>query len=131
MYCINCGKPKTPEGNFCSHCGTSIENNRSSNSREKFREIFSSSIFVGGHILTPDKIILDELGVTYERRNKYLIGVDKSFLSYSSISYVKIDRGVIRSTIIIASRGKDSIKAKHFFIGEAKKIKSIIQQNLS
>ncbi|MEN8811542.1 MAG: hypothetical protein ABF273_10290 [Wenyingzhuangia sp.] len=70
------------------------------------------------------------MGVTYERRNKYLIGVDTSFLSYSNISYVKIDRGVIRSSLIIASRGNDSIRGKHFLIGDAKKIKNIIQKNI-
>lgn len=130
MYCSNCGQPALAEGNFCSRCGNKLNSAQELHSTVSFRHVFSSSIFVGGHVLTPDKIILDETGVTYERRNKYLIGVDKSFLSYSSISYVKIDRGVIRSAIIIASRGNDSIRAKHFFIGDAKKIKQIIQENI-
>lgn len=130
MYCSNCGNPAFSEENFCSNCGNSLDSPEQNSIKSKFRQVFSSSIFVGGHILTPDRIILDEMGVTYERRNKYLIGVDTSFLSYSNISYVKIDRGLIRSSIIIASRGNDSISAKHYLIGDAKKIKNIIQKNI-
>jgi hypothetical protein len=130
MYCSNCGKLTLEEENFCSRCGNSISSSEDLQVTSSFRHVFSSSIFVGGHILTPDRIILDEVGITYKRRNKYLIGVDKSFLAYSSISYVKIDRGVIRSAIIIASKGNESIRAKHFFIRDAKKIKKIIQENI-
>ncbi len=130
MYCSNCGFLNISDGNFCSKCGNKVKIPKEQSNASNFRYVFSSSIFVGGHLLTPDKIILDQIGVTYEKRNKYLIGIDRSLLSFSSISYVKIDRGVIRSAIIISSEGNESIRAKHFFIRDAKKIKKIIQDNI-
>jgi len=130
MYCNHCGKKAQSTSNFCSDCGNELPHEVKTEVIRKFTEVFSSSIFVGGHLLTPDKLILDENGVTYERRNKYLIGVDKSFLSYTNISYVKIDRGVIRSSIIISSKGNRGISAKNFLIRDAKKIEQLIKQNI-
>ena len=84
---------------------------------------------MGGSILTPDKLIIDQNGVTYLKRNKYLIGVDRSFLSFSDISYVKIDRRLINSTIIISSKGSKGIRAENFSISDARKIESLIKNN--
>ena len=128
MYCNNCGNRSEGKINFCPQCGQKLINQNIIS--PKINAVFSSSLLVGGNILTPDKLILDENGVVYERRNKYLIGVDRSFLSYNSISYVKIDRRLISSHIIISSRGTDSIIAKDFFISDAKKIEAIIKSKL-
>ena len=88
-------------------------------------------MYLGGNILTPDKIIIDETGVTYEKRNKYLIGIDRSFLAFDAISFVKIDRGLINSSIIISSKGSRGVKASNFLISDAKKIKQLIVSQLN
>ena len=129
MFCSNCGKKSDENINFCPHCGKKINQNNYDKSKKKL--VFSSSVLVGGNILTPDRLILDDNGVTYEKRNKYLIGVDSSYLSYLNISYVKIDRRLLSSDIIISSKGADSIIAKDFLISDAKKIEAIIKSKLN
>lgn len=128
MFCNNCGNKNDGIANFCPQCGQKLitQNIRS----PKINAVFSSSVLVGGNILTPDRLILDDNGVTYEKRNKYLIGVDSSYLSYLNISYVKIDRRLLSSDIIISSKGADSIIAKDFLISDAKKIEAIIKSKL-
>jgi hypothetical protein len=128
MFCNQCGIYSDENDKFCSDCGRKLIDSKENHT--KINAVFSSSLLVGGNILTPDKLILDENGVVYERRNKYLIGVDRSFLSYNNISYVKIDRRLISSNIIISSKGADSIIAKDFFISDAKKIEAIIKTKL-
>jgi len=128
MYCNNCGNKTNGKINFCPQCGQKLIHQN--NSSPKINAVFSSSLLVGGNILTPDKLILDNNGVVYEKRNKYLIGIDRSFLSYKNISYVKIDRRLLSSDIIISSKGVDSIIAKDFFNSDAKKIEEIIKAKL-
>lgn len=130
MFCNNCGNNIDSTSNFCSQCGQKTAEALPLKKTKSTNLTFSSSLLVGGNILTPDRIILDDNGVTYERRNKYLIGIDRSFLSYNNISYVKIDRKLISSNIIIASRGSSSIIAKDFFISDAKKIEEIIKNKI-
>jgi hypothetical protein len=129
MFCSNCGNKSDDNINFCPHCGQKLIQITYNKSKKKL--VFSSSVLVGGNILTPDRLILDDNGVTYEKRNKYLIGVDSSYLSYLNISYVKIDRRLLSSDIIISSKGADSIIAKDFLISDAKKIEAIIKSKLN
>ena len=128
MFCSNCGKNSDDNINFCPQCGQKL--NQKTYNKSKKKLVFSSSVLVGGNILTPDKLILDDYGVTYEKRNKYLIGVDSSYLSYVNISYVKIDRRLLSSDIIISSKGSGVIIAKDFFISDAKKIEATIKSKL-
>ena len=129
-FCASCGYNLTGNENFCPNCGQKPSSNGTNNrSKASFSYTFSSKIILGGSILTPDKLIIDQDGVTYLKRNKYLIGVDRSFLSFSDISYVKIDRRLINSTIIISSKGTKGIRAEHFSISDAKKIETIIKEN--
>lgn len=129
-YCSSCGYNLTGIENFCPSCGKKPGNLHSSRrSIASFSYTFSSKIILGGSILTPDKLIIDQNGVTYLKRNKYLIGVDRSFLSFSDISYVKIDRRLINSTIIISSKGSKGIRAENFSISDARKIESLIKNN--
>jgi len=129
-FCASCGYNLTGNENFCPSCGQKpsgiVANSRS---KKSFSYTFSSKIILGGSILTPDKLIINQDGVTYLKRNKYLIGVDRSFLSFSDISYVKIDRRLINSTIIISSKGSKGIRAEKFSISDAKKIELIIKNN--
>ncbi len=129
-FCTSCGYNLTGNENFCPSCGqkpSGMDTRRSS--KAPFSYSFSSKIILGGSILTPDKLIIDQNGVTYLKRNKYLIGVDRSFLAFNDISYVKIDRRLINSTIIISSKGSKGIRAENFSISDAKKIESIIKNN--
>ena len=129
-FCTTCGYNLTGNENFCPSCGEkSLGIDTISQSKASFSYTFSSKIILGGSILTPDKLIIDQDGVTYLKRNKYLIGVDRSFLAFSDISYVKIDRRLINSTIIISSKGSRGIRAENFSISDAKKIESIIKNN--
>ena len=84
---------------------------------------------MGGNVFTPDRLIINQDGVTFLKRNKYLIGVDRSFLSFSDISYVKIDRRLINSTVIISSKGSRGIRAENFSISDAEKIENLIKDN--
>ena len=95
-----------------------------------FESKYSSSIFVGGDILTPDRIEISDTGVTYKKRNKHLIGVDEVFLPFNKISAVEIDRGIINSDIIIHSTGSKNIRANNFFISTAKEIKKQIESKI-
>ena len=128
-FCASCGYNLTGNENFCPSCGQNSSNGTNNRSKASFSYTFSSKIILGGSILTPDRLIIDQDGVTYLKRNKYLIGVDRSFLSFSDISYVKIDRRLINSTIIISSKGSKGIRATNFSISDAKKIESIIKNN--
>ena len=98
--------------------------------QDSFSNEFSSNILLGGNILTPDKLYIDETGVTYTKRNKYLIGKDRVFLSFQNISSIRIDRKLIDANIIISSKGAIEIIAEDFSIGDSKKIENIIKENL-
>lgn len=129
-FCDSCGYNLTGNENFCPSCGQKpFSNGTNKRNKVSFSYTFSSKIILGGSILTPDKLIIDQDGVTYLKRNKYLIGVDRSFLSFSDISYVKIDRRLINSTVIISSKGSKGIRATNFSISDAKKIESLIKNN--
>jgi hypothetical protein len=131
VYCSNCGGEINKTHRFCLHCGQKLKSTSLSKPVSKsFNYSFTSKLLLGGNFLTPDKLLLDENGVTYQKRNKYLVGVDESFLAYSSISYVKIDRGIINATIIISSKGSQAIRAANFSLSDARKIEKIIKFNL-
>lgn len=131
-YCPNCGVQIKLEDLFCSSCGFGLksQNVSSQKNQESFSYKFSSNILLGGNILTPDKLYIDETGVTYIKRNKYLIGKDRVFLSFQNISSIRIDRKLIDATIIISGRAAVEIIAKDFSISDSKKIENIIKKNL-
>lgn len=131
-YCTNCGNKLDAGDRFCSSCGNSLSDKtyKSEQKRKSFSYEFNSKILLGGDILNPDKLVINENGVTYVKRNKYLIGVDRVHLSYSNISSVRIDRKLIDADIIISSRGAVEIIARDFTISSAKKIEQIIMAQL-
>ena len=74
-YCSNCGNALNSGDRFCPSCGTKVGSSvLNSSATAKFSYEFKSNILLGGDILTPDKILIDQNGVTYIKRNKYLIG---------------------------------------------------------
>ena len=131
-YCPNCGVQIELEDLFCSSCGFGLksQNVSSQKNQDSFSHEFSSNILLGGNILTPDKLYIDETGVTYTKRNKYLIGKDRVFLSFQNISSIRIDRKLIDANIIISSKGAIEIIVEDFSIGDSKKIENIIKENL-
>ena len=130
-YCSNCGNALNSGDRFCPSCGTKLGSSvLNSSATAKFSYEFSSNILLGGDILTPDKILIDQTGVTYLKRNKYLIGKDRVHLSYQNISSVRIDRKLIDADIIISGRGAVEIVAKDFSISNAKKIEQLIKKQL-
>lgn len=129
-FCSSCGYNLSGKENFCPSCGHKhLGFHVKSSPKKSFSYTFTSKILLGGSILTPDKLIIDQDGVSYLKRNKHLIGIDRSFLSFNDISYVKIDRRLINSTIIISSKGSKGIRAENFSIFDAKKIETIIKDN--
>lgn len=128
MFCNQCGIYSGENNKFCSNCGRKLINSKKN--RTEINAEFTSSVLVGGNILTPDKLILDDNGVTYEKRNKNLIGIDRSYLSYNNIAYVNIDRRLISSNINISSRSSDWITAKNFSISDAAKIEGLRNSKL-
>ena len=131
-YCPNCGILTELDDLFCSSCGFGLKSQNVSSQKiqDSFSHEFSSNILLGGNILTPDKLYIDETGVTYTKRNKYLIGKDRVFLSFQNISSIRIDRKLIDATIIISGRAAVEIIAKDFSISDSKKIETIIKKNL-
>ncbi len=130
MFCQGCGYNLTGKENFCPSCGGNAHELVSPQKKDDFHFEFSSKILVGGSILTPDKLQLNQNMVTYQKRNKYLIGVDSVSLKYKDISSVRIDRKLINCNIIISGRGSREIVARNFYIGDAKRIKEIILNNM-
>lgn len=130
-YCSNCGNALNSGDRFCPSCGTKVGSSvLNSSATVKFSYEFKSNILLGGDILNPDKILIDQNGVTYIKRNKYLIGIDRVHLSYQNISSVRIDRKLIDADIIISGRGAVEIIAKDFSISNAKKIEQLIKKQL-
>lgn len=130
-YCSNCGNALNSGDRFCPSCGTKVDSSvLNSSATVKFSYEFKSNILLGGDILNPDKILIDQNGVTYIKRNKYLIGTDRVNLAYQNISSVRIDRKLIDADIIISGRGAVEIIAKDFSISNAKKIEQLIKKQL-
>jgi|GEM_PF-1312843 hypothetical protein len=131
-YCSQCGNSLDVLDLFCSSCGHAKKDGqeKSSQNQAHFSYEFSSNILLGGNLLTPDRILIDQTGVTYVKRNKYLIGKDRVHLSFQNISSVRIDRKLIDADIIIAGRGAVEIIAKDFSISDSKKIEQLIRSKL-
>ena len=129
MYCSSCGNNLTGNENFCPSCGQKPNTVPTTQNDLKTYE-FKSNILLGGSILSPDRIVVTDSQVIYKKRNKYLIGTDESSIPFSRISSVEIDRKLIDSDIIIYSTGNQTIIAGDFSIGDAKKIKKIIEERI-
>jgi hypothetical protein len=132
MFCSFCGNKLKESDNFCSSCGQkSAKNTIKTDFKEKLETFeFSSNILLGGNILTPDRLVITDNEVIYKKRNKYLIGVDESSIPFSRISSIEIDRKLIDSDILIYSTGNQQLKVEDFSVGDAKKIKKIIESRI-
>jgi hypothetical protein len=94
------------------------------------RYIFKSSISRFGSILTPHIIEIDDNFVVYRKRNKSLINVDSISVPISKIAAIELNTSLIGTDIIIRSFGSGEIRAKNFTLGDAKKIKELIESRM-
>ena len=90
------------------------------------RREFKSSITRLGPILTPERIIIDDVSVTYRRRNQHLIGVDEITIPLSRVSAVEVDKHIWGATIKIIAFGAQSIIADKFTWSDANEVQRII-----
>jgi len=90
------------------------------------RREFKSSITRLGPILTPERIIIDDVSVTYRRRNQHLIGVDEITIPLTRVSAVEVDKHIWGATIKIIAFGAQSIIAYKFTWNDAKEVQRII-----
>jgi hypothetical protein len=129
-FCKNCGTNLDQDQNFCHSCGTAVDANIKEVSNAETYQ-FSSSAMVGGNIITPTKLTLDQNGVLYQKRSTYLISKDEIRIPYKSIVTVEIESGIFGAKISIFSSGNNKIVADNFIKSDAKKIKEIILANQS
>jgi hypothetical protein len=143
MYCNKCGNKLNASDAFCVKCGNDVRTITNSFSAPNMSEqqftdemdetlglvdiVFTSKLLLGGNILRPDRLIINDTNVIYEKRNKHLIGVDRVMIPISRIASVEIDRRLISSRIIIYSKGNQSITVENFSVGAGKKIKQEIE----
>ena len=145
MFCSNCGHSLLPTDRFCSSCGANVASiTGASSSAEPTRHqpeksvnvaiseplVFTSKLLLGGNVVRPDKLIIEQNSVIYEKRNKHLIGVDRTLIPISRIASVEIDRGIIRTRIIIYSKGNQAITVENFTVGDGKRIKEEIEKRM-
>ena len=142
MFCSNCGNQLKGSDKFCSGCGNDVtaitgssENSAGSDENDVFTEeesslSFNSRLLLGGNIIRPDRLIIEKNSVVYEKRNRHLIGVDRVMIPISRIASVEIDRGIIRSKIIIYSKGDQIITVENFTVGDGRRIKRAIEERM-
>lgn len=146
MFCYNCGNKLKGKEKFCPNCGidvsafTNADNAQDSISPKDTTgdevappigsEVFTSNVLLGGNLVRPDRIIIDERNVIYEKRNKNLIGVDRIIIPIARISSVEIDRKLISSKIIIYSKGKQDIIVENFSVSDGRRIKKAIDKRM-
>ena len=134
-YCTQCGTELQDYFKFCPGCGAAtnggaVQETTSRTPAPPTQEEFTSNMLLGGNVITPDRLILGTTSVVYRKRNKYLIGVDESSIPYRQISSVEIVRHLIDADIIIYGSGNKKIEAKDFSVGDAKRIKQLIEERL-
>jgi hypothetical protein len=88
---------------------------------------FTSSITRGGSAIYPEKIIITDKQVTWQRRNKMFIGVDSITIPKNMIASVEINHKVWGADIFIMSVGSSRIVGKNFNENDAKKIRDLLQ----
>jgi hypothetical protein len=89
---------------------------------------FKQALTRSGNIVTPDKIIITDDSVTWEKRKDYLIGKDSKTIPIDEVSSVELEYTGWGTNITIYSRGSGSIHAKSFTKSDAKEIKRLIEE---
>lgn len=91
------------------------------------KKVFKASIF--GDPLTPDEVIFDKKGITFNVKNFF--GNVETFVLYSDVSGVEIVEGIVLSTIKIKPKTRNTdIRIDNFAKSDAKVIKKLILEKL-
>ena len=93
--------------------------------------VFNSSISRGGSLLRPDRIIIDDEFVTYEKRNSNFLSCDTITIPLRNVSAVKLDVHLVGTTIVITSNGGERIVGERFSRSDAVQIRDIILKRKS
>ena len=86
-----------------------------------------SRIDLGGSLLRPDIIVLQDDGLLIIKRNWYLFTVKKTFLCFSDIKSFKIHRGLVKAKITIQKKKFGNFSLRGFSISDAKYVKDYIK----
>lgn len=93
-------------------------------------KIYSASRFTEGNNFFPNKIILDDNGVTFKVPSMF--SGQETTIPYSRISSVNIDSPMIGySAIIIETTGEGKIRVNGFTKSEVQEMKEIILQKIN
>ena len=86
-----------------------------------------SRIDLGGSLLRPDIIVLQDDGLLIVKRNWYLFTVKKSFLCFSDIKSFEIHRGLTKAKITIQKKKFGNFSLRGFSISDAKYVKDYMK----
>ncbi len=75
------------------------------------------------NIFTPNILKVDRSGVTFYKRNHFLINVDERFIPASSIASVMVNTGILGATLIVVSKGGNEISITGLSISDARRAK--------
>ena len=89
---------------------------------------FKQALSRSGNVVNPDRIIITDNEVTWEKRKEYLIGKDSKTIPINEVSSVELENTGWGTNITINSRGSGTIHATSFTISDAKEIKRLIQE---
>jgi hypothetical protein len=92
---------------------------------------FKSSLTRSGNFINPDKVIVTEDVVTWEKRNQYLIGKDSKSISIVNISMVEINNKGWGTDVTIRSYGEGTIIVHNMTISDAKELKKVIEEYIA
>ena len=86
-----------------------------------------SRIDLGGSLLRPDIIVLQDDGLLIVKRNWHLLSIKKTFLCFSDIKSFKIHRGLVKAKITIQKKKFGNFSLHGFSISDAKYVKDFIK----
>ena len=86
-----------------------------------------SRIELGGSLLRPDIIVLQDDGLLIVKRNWHLLTVKKTFLCFSDIKSFKIHRGLVKARITIQKKKFGNFGLRGFSISDAKYVKDYMK----
>jgi len=89
------------------------------------KQEFSSSVLLGGDLLTPERLTITDNVVTW-KKSKIPFGSDTIEVNRSSISGVQVIKKVISSDILIHTFGNPTIMCQNLTIPNANLIKDIL-----
>ena len=88
---------------------------------------FQSSVSRGGEVLFPEHIYINDFEVTWEKKSG-VFSKDTKTTPIDEVTQIDLKTTLMNATIIIRSKGSESITAEHFTKSDAKRIKMLIEK---